>query len=192
MRIITGYLKGRIIKENIPSFIRPTTDKVREAIFNILDNHFVYDDLIVADICAGTGMLGFEAISRGCKNCFFVDKDIHSIHFINSLAESFKISKEKYEVQKNDALKFLENCIKSFPERKFDLIFTDPPYKANFLNQMVRIIYDGNLLKPGGIFVAEHDDTEIILVPMDWKKIVDKIYGNTKIEMYRVNYDNEN
>ena len=51
---------------------------------------------------------------------------------------------------------------------------------------MVRIIYDGNLLKSGGIFVAEHDDTEIILVPMDWNKIVDKNYGNTRIEMYRM------
>lgn len=186
MRIITGNLKGRIVKENIPSFIRPTTDKVREAIFNILDNYFDYDDILVADICAGTGMLGFEALSRGCKKCYFVDKDIHAIHFINSLAESFKISKDNYIIQKIDALKFLEESIKSHPERKFDLIFTDPPYRTNFLNQMVRIIYDGNLLKPDGIFVAEHDDTETILVPMDWKKIVDKSYGNTRIEMYRV------
>lgn len=186
MRIITGYLKGRIIKESIPSFIRPTTDKVREAIFNILDNHFVYDDLFVADICAGTGMLGFEALSRGCQRCHFVDNNVHSIRFIKSLAESFEISKEKYDIQKNDALKFLESCTKTISELKFDLIFTDPPYKANFLNQMVRIIYDGNLLKPGGVFVVEHDDTEIILVPMDWQKIVEKKYGNTKIEMYKM------
>ncbi|MBI5326150.1 MAG: 16S rRNA (guanine(966)-N(2))-methyltransferase RsmD [Ignavibacteriae bacterium] len=189
MRIISGNLKSRVIKGNIPDFIRPTTDKVRESIFNILGNYIDFDDLNVADICAGTGMMGFESISRGCGNCSFVDKDSQSIRFINSLAESFRISKDKYSVHKNDALKFLEQTIKNFPEHKFDLIFTDPPYKANFLNQMVRIIYDGNLLNSGGFFVAEHDNTEIILVPMDWKRIVDKSYGLTKIEIFMNNID---
>jgi 16S rRNA (guanine(966)-N(2))-methyltransferase RsmD len=184
MRIITGNLKGRIIKEKIPSFIRPTSDKVREAIFNILDNYLDFKDIIVADICAGTGMLGFEAISRGCSKCMFVDNNFHSINFIKSSADSLGIRRDIIEVHKNDAIKFLEDFRINSPEKKFDLIFTDPPYKTNFLNRMVRIIYDNNLLKSDGIFITEHDDTEVIMTPENWEKISDKSYGITKIQMF--------
>lgn len=186
MRIVSGDLKGRRIKEQIPAFIRPTTDKVREAIFNILENHISFDDLIIADICAGTGMLGFEALSRGCKQCFFVDKNIQSVKFIKSTAKLFGIDDKRYIIQKHDALKFLKELKINFPDTQFDVIFTDPPYKANFLNQMVVLINSENLLNKNGIFVAEHDDTEVILFPESWNKISDKTYSITRVEIFRI------
>lgn len=184
MRIISGQLKGRVVKEKIPEFIRPTTDKVREAVFNILDNYLDYEDLVVADICAGTGMLGFEALSRGCEFCSFVDNNIKSILFIKSLTDNFGIKKDKFALIHNDALKFLHYCEKSNPKIEFDLIFTDPPYKEDFLNLMVKEISQRKLLKNNGIFVAEHDDAGIIITPPLWKKISDKTYGITKIEIF--------
>lgn len=185
MRIVSGELKGRIIRAKIPAFIRPTTDKVREAIFNILENHISFENKIIADICAGTGMLGFEAISRGCLKCHFVDKNIQSVNFIKSSAAILDINENLFKIYKNDALKFLKEFNNNYSGIKFDLIFTDPPYKANFLNRMVELINIGNLLAKKGIFVAEHDDTEILLFPENWQRLTSKTYGITQIEIYQ-------
>jgi 16S rRNA (guanine966-N2)-methyltransferase len=186
MRIIGGILKGRSLKGKIPSEIRPTTDMVRESIFNILENFRTFDNLIIGDLCAGTGLLGFEALSRGGGQCIFVDKSINVVKFIQSTCESFGLESDKYTVIKKDVIRFLLNIHSDFPDFKFDIIFCDPPYHSFLLNKITGIIDEQHLLKHDGLFVAEHDDSEMILCPEGWYKLSERRFGSTIVQIFRL------
>ncbi len=187
MRIIGGSLKGRIIKGKIPPDIRPTTDMVRESIFNILSNFISFEGLVIGDFCAGTGLLGFEALSRGAGHCVFVDKSIYALKFIAETGIYFSIEIDKYSVFKKEVIKFLNNVSDYLPSRKFDLIFCDPPYHSFLLNNILEIITSRQIIAVHGLFVAEHDDSEIIICPKGWIKVSGKKFGSTVIDIYQLN-----
>ncbi len=144
MRVISGFLKSRTISVLKSSKnIRPTTDRARETLFNIISNSFEFNDSNVLDLFSGSGSFGIECLSRGAKYCYFVDSYTESIeNNINAL----KLI-EHSEIVKSDVLYFLKN--KS--ELKFDIIFADPPYNYQNYEKLLDYVSVFNTY-----FILEH------------------------------------
>jgi 16S rRNA (guanine(966)-N(2))-methyltransferase RsmD len=152
MRIIGGELKGR--KFNPPANnwpTRPTTDYAKEGLFNILNNHFDFEDLKVLDLFGGTGNHSYEFISRGCTDVTYVDKFGGCVAFVKKVAEEFKI-KDSIKIFKTDVFKFIK-----FSQQQFDYIFAGPPYELPTIDMIPDLIFQEKLLKPEGWFVMEHN-----------------------------------
>ncbi len=177
MRIISGIYGGRKFNRKAPAGVRPTLDAVRESIFNILNNHIDFEGLNVLDICAGTGALGFEALSRGAEYCTFVDKSKESVNYIKEFAKYLNV--ENYEFHLSDAVKFLNNET----TMQYDLIFTDPPYIEDFILKMVDIIDKKNLISQEGLIIIEHGFKSNLNYTENWEIISKKNYGITSIEI---------
>ncbi|MBU8877698.1 16S rRNA (guanine(966)-N(2))-methyltransferase RsmD [Bacillus sp. FJAT-29790] len=158
MRVVSGTRKGKILKAVPGSSTRPTTDKVKEAIFNIIGPYL--DGGIGLDLFAGSGGLGIEALSRGADKVIFVDKDGKAIQTIH---ENVKICDldERAEIYRNDAERALKAIMKR--ELTFDVIFLDPPYKKQQLVKLLEMIHAEKLLISGGTIVCEHGSD--ILLP---------------------------
>ena len=150
MRIISGKHKGRrlMAPKNLP--VRPTTDMAKESLFNILNNHFYFDQISVIDLFAGTGNISFEFASRGSEEVSSVDQHFACIKYINSTAKELDLSINTY---KSDVYKFLEKTT-----LKSDVIFADPPYDfetEQFL-KIVNLIFERKLLHEDGLLIIEH------------------------------------
>lgn len=150
MRIIGGTYKRRLIVWPDDQSIRPTKDRIREAIFSSLNN---VDNFIVLDLFAGSGSYGLEAISRGAKKTFFVDKNKTAIRAMKESVSSLKISNNQYEIIENDSYQTLETFKVS--QQKFDLIFIDPPYQEGKYIDVINFINDNDLLNINGALVVE-------------------------------------
>lgn len=151
MRIIGGSLRGRRFnppKKGLP--VRPTTDFSKESIFNILNNQFDFESLTVLDLFAGTGNMSFEFASRGCPDITAVDNHYGCIRYMQGAVKELGIENQ-VDVVKDDVFAFLRN-----PHSQYDIIFADPPYEVENLEDIVKLIFDNNFLKPGGWFVFEH------------------------------------
>lgn len=150
MRIISGKYKGRRINppKNLP--VRPTTDMSKEALFNVLNNHFDFAGLKVLDLFSGTGNISYEFASRGSDNITSVDADFGCVKFIKQTAEEFDFN---IAAIKSDIFAFLSRCNTSY-----DIIFADPPYaldQATF-EKIVLLVFEKNLLREDGMMVIEH------------------------------------
>jgi len=150
MRIISGLYKSRkiVAPKNLP--VRPTTDMAKEGLFNILNNHFYFDEISVLDLFAGTGNISYEFASRGTTNIICVDQDFGCIRFINQTAEAFKMP---IQTIKSDVFKYLEKTT-----IKTDIIFADPPYgftEDQFI-QIPELVLKNELLHEGGMLIIEH------------------------------------
>ncbi len=150
MRIISGDLKGILIQPPKGLPVRPTTDRAKESLFNILENHFDLEAISVLDIFSGTGNMAYEFCSRGAGKVVAVDLDFKCVDFIKSMKEKHQL--KQLSVVKRDAYAFLKNT----PEQ-FDIIFSDAPYAHQQIIQIPRIVYDRKLLKAGGWLVVEHE-----------------------------------
>ncbi len=181
MRIVAGNLKGRRFKYAVPAGVRPTQDSVRETIFNILDNHFDIENTVVADICAGTGAFGFEALSRGAEKVYFIDKNRNVASFINNTAMDFHLSEELFKLINHDALKILKRMNDFEPGIKFDLAFIDPPYKLKLGNSIVNLLLSENLINDNGIIIVESDSFESIILPENCNLLTERSFGETKV-----------
>ena len=150
MRIISGFLKARrfSIPKSFPS--RPTTDFAKEGLFNVLEHQMSLDELEILDLCAGTGNISFEFISREAGNVTAVDINSNCLRYIRKNAEEFKIS-EQIETIKSDILFYLKRT-----DRKFDLIFADPPYEYKSHSEIAQIVFERELLKEDGLLIIEH------------------------------------
>ena len=150
MRIISGSHKGRRITAPKGLPVRPTTDMAKEALFNILNNNYYFEDVKVLDLFSGTGNISFEFASRGSQEIVAVDKDFRCIKFIAKTANEldFNIS-----AIKNDVFKFIEKV-----NLNFDIIFVDPPYSftAEDCSKITSIIFQRQLLNDNGILIIEH------------------------------------
>jgi 16S rRNA (guanine966-N2)-methyltransferase len=182
MRIIAGKSKGRSLKAVPGTHTRPTTDKVKEAVFSMIGPTF--DQEWVLDLFAGTGGLGIEALSRGAKRSVFIDKDSKSIEVIRT---NLKVSglEDHAEVYRNDA----ERALKALQKRglKFDLVFLDPPYRLHTLPNLISLLCELGLLTNEAILVCEHIYTlelpDHIVDAVQWKQAQ---YGDTKVTIYKV------
>lgn len=146
MRIISGKFKGKPLKELKYDHIRPTADKVKQALFTKLQ--FEIDGARVLDLFCGTGGLGIEAISRGAIEVIFVDKNPKSVALTRENLKSIKSDAKVYNVPFDKALEKVEG--------KFDLILLDPPYKSGFYEKAITLIKERKLLAEGGTIVCEH------------------------------------
>ena len=171
MRIIAGKFKGKILSEFKLSTTRPTSDLVREALFDKIG--FDISDSIFLDLFAGTGAVGIEAISRGASKVFFVDNNKDAISlikkntsFINT--DNFEILNLNYEA----ALQYF--CKQNI---KCNIIFLDPPYATNFAEDAISIIESQSLLNAGGLIVWEHDEFKIDYIKKNFEKYQTKKYG---------------
>lgn len=182
MRVISGERKGMPLKAVNGVTTRPTTDKVKESLFNILGPTF--QEGTVLDLFAGSGGLGIEALSRGMIHGVFIEKDSKAFQ---NLKEN--IAKCRYEecteIYRNDATRALKLLIK----RQFqaDLIFLDPPYKKHMYYDLVKDIIENNVIHPEGIIVCEHDfQLELPEQVETFEKYREEKYGSTIISFYRL------
>jgi 16S rRNA (guanine(966)-N(2))-methyltransferase RsmD len=181
MRVVSGKWKGRQLKAVPGMNTRPTTDKVKEAVFNIIGPYF--DGGLALDLFGGSGSLGIEAISRGMDKAIFVDKDGKAIQTIKQNVEAFDL-KEQVEVYRNEAIRAL-NALKK-REIKFDLILLDPPYKKHQLEDLIHKISEYGLLAPTGLIMAEHSyDVKLPDQMGDFIRTRQEDYGLTVISVYR-------
>ena len=178
MRVISGKLKGRVLKGYNIEGTRPTMDRVKESLFASIQDYI--DDSIVLDLFAGSGNLGIEAISNGASRVYFVDNNRECIKVINDNINTFKINNQSVVLNKDykDALNYFKNNI------KFDIIFIDPPYKYNIRNELLDIILNNNLLNDNGIIVFEYSNDEEIITS-NFKLLKNKKYGDKYISIYR-------
>lgn len=179
MRIISGKYRGRRYSGAIPAEIRPTTDNARESIFNILSNHLSFEGKVIADICAGTGFLGFEALSRGTEYCYFFEKSSKSIALIQKIAS--QLSVDNFKIFKGDAYKKIKSMKSEINNIAFDLIFFDPPYQSALFNPVIGAIADFELLKKGGIFVVEQSSATQLIIPDKFHVLNERKMGDTKV-----------
>ena len=150
MRIISGTHKGfRFPQRNMPH-ARPTTDRAKEALFNILDQRFYYEDIQVLDLYSGLGSVSLEFCSRGAKQVTAIDFNRKSIAYIKDIAEKLRI--DNLSIRQSKVSTYLKNN-----SEKFDVIFADPPYNATQeIQELIQIISQGDFLTSDGIFILEH------------------------------------
>lgn len=149
MRIIAGKYRGKQINapSNLP--VRPTTDFAKEALFNLVNNHYNLDQISVLDLFAGTGNISYELASRGCADITAVDLHPVCIKFINQTVE--KLDLKEIHVVRSDAFTFVKRAY-----RKWDLIFADPPFDIGRHAEIVDQVFASNRLEENGMLIVEH------------------------------------
>lgn len=176
MRIIGGIHRSRKLETPKSDAVRPTSDKVRQAVFNMLKSGGVLQGASVIDAFCGTGALGLEALSQGAAHCTFFDKDKNSIQLCKNNVLSLR-EQARTEVFFQDVTK----CkIRPDTIGAADLIFLDPPYNKDLIPPTVQSLLEGNWLAPEAFFVMEMDRHETVISP-HLEIEGEKIYGDTKI-----------
>ncbi len=150
MRIIGGiHSKKRIIApSNLP--VRPTTDMAKEALFNILDNYIYFEDVSVLDLFAGTGNISYEFASRKSERIVSVDIDTNCVRFMKATVGNLEYSNQMQVIQ-SDVFEFLDKHSGSY-----DIIFADPPYDLENIDEIYDKVMDNNLLNKKGMLIIEH------------------------------------
>ena len=154
MRIITGKAKGIILKAPAGDLTRPTADRVKEAVFSMLQ--FDIEERSILDLFAGSGQMGLEALSRGAREATFVDKSKDAIKLIRENAEKSKLSDSALIFQA-DYIEFLQKNI----GKSYDIIFLDPPYAANMYKPALKKLLDNGYIKPSTFIICESDFNEL-------------------------------
>ena len=174
MRVITGTARGRKLTEPVGMDIRPTTDSVKEAIFNTIQ--FDIEGRRVLDLFAGTGQLGIEALSRGARECVFVDESSAAIKLVRENLAACKLSAA---VVQTDSIGYLAHC------EPFDLIFLDPPYDSTLLDKALSAVIQYDKLAVGGIIVCEsRRDRVLPEVPAPFRMKRQRAYGKILLTLY--------
>ena len=177
MRIISGTMRGRKLISLKGDSIRPTTDRVRESIFNLIMD-FVRD-AVCLDLFGGSGALSLEAISRGAKKSTIIDKAKSSVDVIKQNIELTGFG-DKTVVRCEDSMEFLKN-----DDQKFDIIFLDPPYNRGFVAPVIDLIVKKNLLTDEGIIVLESDFSDEHGEFYGLEMLKQRRYGRTFVTIYK-------
>lgn len=178
MRVITGRARGVALKTPDGMATRPTSDRVKEAMFSIVQ--FDIPGAAVLDLFGGTGQLGIEALSRGAKSAVFVDEREDACRLIRENLKRTKLE-NPCRVIRSDYSAYLRSC-----RDKFDIIFLDPPYVEVFLENSIKIITEIDILQTGGIIVTERPLGKELLVEVPgFSRSRDYKYGKTLVTIYR-------
>jgi len=154
MRIISGTYRGRILKSPSGNKTRPTSDRLRETLFNILQTKLDSETRFL-DLCAGTGAIGIEALSRGAKFAAFVDKSRRACALIEENLDLLHVPEEQTEVFQSSADEFLRRAGEK--NDVWDIVFFDPPYQEDYSKVILLFADDDSkLLSEEGVFIAEH------------------------------------
>lgn len=173
MHIISGKLKGKKLAICRTNSIRPAMALTRKSIFDTLQDFII--DANILDLCAGSGVLGLEALSRGAKSLTVIDSDKESIHLIRKNLEICKLEAKIIHDKLPKALKRLKN-------ERFTLIFLDPPYGTSvFIEETLEKIFTGNLLKKEGLILIESELKSSYKIPEGLAIYKEKKFGNTKV-----------
>lgn len=175
IRIIGGIYKGRYLEIPNSKVTRPTMDKVRQAIFNVL--HMKPENAVCCDLFAGSGAMGLEALSRGAKKCYFIDKDKGTFFVMKGNVASLKIPEEKYELFLGDYRVF----IKRNQNVKFDIIFLDPPYRMNINASIIQDLASRGMLNEGAVIVSEQEPKNEEILGFSMKEYT---YGAKHVAVY--------
>ena len=151
MRIIGGTHRKRMIHPPKNFKARPTTDRAKESLFNILSNYIDFSEIKVLDLFGGTGSISYEFASRGCNNITCIELNYKHYVFIKETINNLGFSQIK--AYKSDVLKFLNKYTD-----KYDIIFADPPYDLPEIDTIPDIIFNNKLLNKNGLFILEHSD----------------------------------
>ncbi|MBP0616708.1 16S rRNA (guanine(966)-N(2))-methyltransferase RsmD [Jiella mangrovi] len=184
MRIVAGEFRGRKLAEPKSERVRPTTDRNRETLFNILA-HRAEPDLVgarVLDLFSGTGALGIEALSRGARFCLFVEEDAEARGLIRSNMEAFGLN-GRAKIFRRDATKL---GVPGTME-PFDMVFADPPYGKALGEKAVSAASDGGWLKPGALAVVEEAASAAFNLPDHFELIDERAMGATILRFLRLN-----
>ena len=175
MRVITGTARGRKLAEPRDMSVRPTADKVKEAMFSIVQ--FDVPGRRVLDLFAGTGRLGIEALSRGARECVLVDASPASLALVR---KNLELCRMQAPVIRADAAEFLAGC------GKFDLVFMDPPYHEGLYDKVLQNAFGFDILNDGGIIIVESMRGES-LPPAPAPYVLGRVYnyGRTALTTYR-------
>lgn len=175
MRVITGTARGRKLLEPDGMAVRPTTDMVKEAMFNIVQ--FDIEGRRVLDLFAGTGQLGIEALSRGAAECVFVDESPKSVKLVRTNLERCAL---RGRVEQADSIGFLRRG------GKFDLVFLDPPYDSDLLEKALEVIQNVDILNDGGIIVCEsRREKSMPELSAPYRKTLSRRYGKVCLTVYK-------
>ena len=175
MRVITGKARGRRLREPKGMDIRPTTDMVKEAVFNILQ--FELEGARVLDLFAGTGQLGIEALSRGAAEAVFVDGSSAAVKIVR---ENLKLCGFEARVLQGDAIGYLPSL------GRFDVVFLDPPYDSGLLEKALEVIENVDLLSNGGIIVCEsRREKSLPDLEPPYRKTLARRYGKVCLTVYK-------
>lgn len=181
MRIISGINKGKKLYAPEGMSVRPTSDKIKEALFNIIGP--ITDDARVLDLFAGSGNVGIEFLARGARQCIFVDSSNKSLGFVKKNLELCSFT-DRARTVLGDYEKTIRNLASG--GEKFDYIFADPPYNLNCGTNIARLVFEYNILNPGGLLIIETDKSETVMEDMeDMFKYKEKIYGRTRISILK-------
>ena len=177
MRVITGTARGRKLRDLPGLDTRPTTDKVKESIFNIVQ--FDVEGRKVLDLFAGTGQLGIEALSRGAEKCVFVDQSREAVKVIQENVKTTGFENQS-RVAAGDGVSFLTSC-----REKFGLAFLDPPYASDLLDRALLKMSEIDIMTENGIIVCESALDKIMpTLPGPYEMGRDYRYGRIKLTLY--------
>ena len=177
MRIISGTRRGQKLIEFDGMDIRPTTDRVRESVFNLIQD-FVYGSSVL-DLFAGSGALSFESLSRGALNATCVDLDKRSVRVISENCERLKFS-GVVTILNDSAQNYIKNT-----KNKFDIIFLDPPYNKGFIKPVMEDIVKCGILRENGIIVLESDGGDEHGAMEGLSILKQRKYGRTFVTIYQ-------
>ena len=176
MRVITGTARGRVLKELEGLETRPTTGKVKESMFSIIQ--FDIEGRRVLDLFAGTGQLGIEALSRGAAECVFVDRRADAVKLIRENVALCKLE-DRGKIRQGEALPYLRSG------EKFEIVFLDPPYASGLLAQALTDIAAFDICRAHGIIIAESAaDTVLPAMPSPYALYREYRYGKIKLTVY--------
>ena len=180
MRVISGEFRGRKLEEIEGMEIRPTSDRVKESLFNILGTRLM--DCAFLDLFAGTGGIGIEAYSRGAELVVFIDESAKSIKVLRNNLDKLNIS-DKVEIHNTDYANAINKL--AYANKKFDIIFIDPPYLKGFEKNALAQISECKVLADEGIIIVEHDLKDIMPESSGNLKLSrQNKYGNTMLSFY--------
>ena len=182
MRIISGTHKSKRITapKNLP--VRPTTDMAKESLFNILNNHYYFDEVRVLDLFSGTGNISYEFASRGTEQILSVDQNFNCIRFIQQTAK--KLSFDAISTIQANVFEFIAKH-----SHEHDIIFADPPYELEGLNKIIETVFEKNILSKNGMLILEHSkEQDFSEQPFFANK---RRYGNVNFSFFQWENDDE-
>jgi 16S rRNA (guanine966-N2)-methyltransferase len=178
MKVNSGEFRGR--KLSVPSGIdiRPTSDKVRQAIFNILNSSVRIQGEEVLDLYCGSGALGIEALSRGASKCLFIDKRKESLNCTKKNLETLSVDPDRFQLIQKDVLKLTDELANKLAA---GLVFLDPPYRKDIVMPSMKALRGSNALKLGAVCLIECEKEFTINEMLDFKVFDQREYGDTKV-----------
>ena len=174
MRVISGKARGTSLYSLEGSHTRPTTDRVKESMFSIIN--FNIPGAVVLDLFSGSGALGIEALSRGAKKCYFIENSRQAADIVKKNIEKARVG-ESAVLQVIDFKAFLNSA-----NEKFDVVLLDPPYNKKMCDEAMKIIFERNLLADDGVIMCETEYGEVITT--DFVKGKEYKYGKISLTVF--------